>query len=54
MPLEIAQNIVYMAHTPPDMLGRVFNLAQPVLGVGTHYFHDDDLIDLMFDGIAST
>lgn len=54
MPLEIARNIVYMAHTPPDMLGRVFNLAQPVLGVGTHYFQDDDLIDLMFDGIAST
>ena len=36
------------------MLGRVFNLAQPILGVGTHYFQDDDLIDLMFDGIAST
>ena len=53
MPLEVAKNVL-MAHTPPDMLGRVFDIARPVLGVGTHYFQDDDLIDPFFDGIAST
>jgi len=41
MPLQVAQNIVYKAHTPPDMLGRGFDIARPVLGVGTHYFQDD-------------
>lgn len=54
MPLEVAENVVYKAHTPPDMLGRVFDIARPVLGVGTHYFQDDDLIDPFFDGIATT
>ena len=54
MPLEVAENIVYKAHTPPDMLGRVFDIAQPVLGVGTHYFQDDDLIDPFFEAIATT
>ncbi len=38
IPLKIAQNIVYKAPTPPDTLGRVFDIARPVLGVGTHYF----------------
>ncbi len=54
IPLQVAENIVYKAHTPPDMLGRVFDIARPVLGVGTHYFQDDDLIDPFFDGIATT
>jgi ribonuclease Z len=54
MPLSLAEAIVYQAHTPPDMLGRVFDIARPVLGVGTHYFQDDDLIDVFFDGIRST
>jgi ribonuclease Z len=54
MPLKLAENVVYGAHTPPDMLGRVFKIAQPVLGVGTHYFQDDDLIDPFFEGIATT
>ena len=54
IPLQVAENIVYKAHTPPDMLGRVFDIAKPVLGVGTHYFQDDDLIDPFFEGIATT
>jgi ribonuclease Z len=54
IPLQVAENIVYKAHTPPDMLGRVFDIARPVLGVGTHYLQDDDLIDPFFDGIATT
>lgn len=54
IPLQVAENIVYKAHTPPDMLGRVFDIAKPVLGVGTHYFQDDDLIDPFFEGVATT
>ncbi len=54
IPLQVAENIVYKAHTPPDMLGRVFDIAKPVLGVGTHYFQDDDLIDAFFESIATT
>ena len=51
MPLEIAENIVYGAHTTPDQLGQVFEIAKPTLGVATHYFQDDDLIDPFFDGV---
>jgi len=54
MPLEVAENIIYKAHTPADMLGQVFDIARPVLGVGTHYFQDDDLIDPFFERIATT
>jgi ribonuclease Z len=53
MPLSIAQNIVD-EHTPADMLGRVFSIAEPVLGVGTHYFTNDYTIDAAFEGISST
>jgi ribonuclease Z len=53
MPLPIAQNVVD-EHTPADMLGRVFSIAEPVLGVGTHYFTNDYTIDAAFDGITST
>jgi ribonuclease Z len=54
MPLQVAEDIVYKAHTPPDMLGRVFDIARPALGVGMHYFLDDDLVDPFFEGIATS
>lgn len=54
MPLEIAENVVYGAHTTPDQLGQVFEIARPILGVATHYFLDDDLIDPFFKGIRET
>ena len=54
MPLKIAENIVYGAHTTPDSLGEVFKIAKPTLGVATHYFQDDDLIDPFFEGVGST
>ena len=53
MPLQIAQNVVN-EHTPADMLGRVFSIAKPKLGVGTHFFTNDYTIDGAFAGMAST
>ena len=54
MPLQIAENVVYGAHTAPDQLGVVFSIAKPKLGVATHYFQDDDLIDPFFKDIGKT
>ncbi len=53
MPLKIAENVVN-EHTSADMLGRVFSIAKPKLGVGTHFFVNDYTIDPAFAGIAST
>lgn len=46
--MEIAENVVYGAHTTPDQLGQVFAISKPTLGVATHYSLDDDLIDPFF------
>jgi len=53
MPLKIAENVVH-EHTPADVLGQVFSIAKPKLGVGTHFFVNDYTIDSAFAGIAST
>jgi ribonuclease Z len=53
MPLEIAQNVLH-AHTTPDMLGKLFEISRPRLGVGYHYFVNDDTIDPFFDGLTGT
>jgi ribonuclease Z len=53
MPLQVAENIV-SEHTPPSKLGEIFSIAQPNLGVGTHYFTNDDTIDPAFQGLRST
>ncbi len=53
MPLEHAQNVI-SAHTTPDILGEVFNIAEPKLGVGYHYFIDDDTVDPFFAGLRET
>jgi ribonuclease Z len=53
MPLQIAQKVVD-EHTPADMLGRVFSIAKPKLGVGTHFFTNEYTIDAAFAGMAST
>ncbi len=53
MPLQIAENVVG-EHTPANMLGRVFSIAKPKLGVGTHFFTNEYTIDEAFAGIAST
>jgi len=53
MPLQVAENVVN-EHTPPSKLGEVFSIAHPTLGVGTHYFTNDDTIDPAFQGLKST
>jgi len=53
MPLQVAENVVN-EHTSPSKLGEVFSIAKPVLGVGTHYFTNDDTIDPAFQGLKST
>ncbi len=53
MPLKIAENVID-EHTPADMLGRVFSIAKPRLGVGTHYFTNEYTVDSAFAGITST
>jgi len=52
--MEIAENVVDGAHTTPDTLGQLFDIAQPALGVATHYSLDDDLVDPFFEEIATT
>jgi ribonuclease Z len=51
--VEMAKRVL-TAHTTPDMLGRLFNISKPGLGVGYHYFVNDDTVDPFFDGITST
>jgi len=47
MPLENAESVMN-EHTTPDELGRVFSLAKPRLGVGSHFVLGDALIDTAF------
>ncbi len=53
IPLPIAQNIAG-AHSTPDRLGKLFDIARPKLGVAYHYFQDDDTIDPFFDNLKKT
>jgi ribonuclease Z len=53
MPLQIAEKVV-SEHTSAENLGRVFSIAKPKLGVGTHFFTNEYTIDTAFEGIAST
>ena len=48
LPLPIAQN-VSSAHSTPDRLGRLFDVAHPKLGVAYHYFQNDDTVDPFFE-----
>ncbi|MGR5065024.1 guanitoxin biosynthesis MBL fold metallo-hydrolase GntH [Photobacterium sp. DNB22_13_2] len=53
MPLEVAESIVHK-HTSATELGELFTIAQPVLGVGTHFFTNEDTIDKAFAGLNKT
>ena len=53
MPLEVAESVAD-EHTSADMLGRIFSIAKPRLGVGTHFFINEYTVDPAFAGIAST
>ena len=41
-------------HTTPAELGRVYTIAQPRLGVGSHFTLDDALIDPLFQRWSTT
>ncbi len=47
MPLENAESVMN-EHTTPAELGRVFSIAKPRLGVGSHFVLGDALIDTAF------
>ncbi len=53
MLLEHARKVI-TAHTTPNILGRVFDIAKPKLGVGYHYFIDADTVDPFFEGLRET
>ena len=53
MPLREA-NLVSAAHSTPDRLGKIFELAKPKLGVAYHYFQDDETIDPFFGNLRKT
>jgi len=53
MPLEHAENAL-SAHTVPEELGLVFNIAKPGIGVGSHYTLGDALIDTAFKSLRTT
>jgi ribonuclease Z len=52
--LENIHQSVSAPSTTPDLRGEIFKIAKPTLGVPTHDYHNDDLIDPFFDGIDSS
>jgi len=53
MPVEQGRAVMG-EHTTPAELGRVFGIAKPRLGVGTHFPLDDELIDPLFERWRTT
>jgi len=53
MPLREA-NLIAGAHSTPDRLGKLFDIAQPKLGVAYHYFQDDETVDPFFENMGKT
>jgi ribonuclease Z len=53
MPLQLAKNVVG-EHTTGDRFGQLMEIAQPKLGVGYHYFLDDDTVDAMYELLWKT
>ena len=53
MPLREA-NAVAGAHSTPDKLGKLFDIAKPRLGVAYHYFQDDETVDPFFENLRKT
>lgn len=53
VPIEVATNVTG-AHTTPDRLGKLFDIAKPNLGVAYHYSQDDETIDPFFEAIRTT
>ncbi len=53
VPIETTEKIVTV-HTTPEVLGQIFDIAKPKLGIGYHYFLDDDTVDPFFQGVEKT
>ena len=53
MPLQLAKNVLG-EHTTGDRFGQLMEIAQPQLGVGYHYFLDDDTVDAMYELLWKT
>jgi len=53
MPMEAAQNVAG-EHTTGDKLGTLLTIAEPRLGVGYHYFVNDEFVDSVFDLMSQT
>ncbi|WP_076407391.1 guanitoxin biosynthesis MBL fold metallo-hydrolase GntH [Shewanella sp. UCD-KL12] len=53
MPIEVAENIVHK-HTSASELGEIFTISKPGLGVGTHFFTNEDTIDRAFKGLVES
>jgi ribonuclease Z len=53
MPIQAAEGVME-EHTTPAELGRVYSIAKPRLGVGSHFTLDEDLIDPLFQRWGTT
>jgi len=53
MPIQHGENVM-SEHTTPAELGRVYTIAKPRLGVGSHFTLDDRLIDPLFQRWSTT
>jgi hypothetical protein len=53
MPIQGAEAVM-AEHTGPAELGRVYSIAKPRLGVGSHFTLDEDLIDPLFQRWGTT
>ena len=53
MPIQAAEGVME-EHTGAAELGRVYSIAKPRLGVGSHFTLDDDLIDPLFQRWSTT
>ena len=54
MSLQVARNVVYGAHTPPEGLAEVFRQAKPKLGVGYHTWVNFDIVAGIRDKVRET
>jgi len=53
MPIQAAEGVME-EHTTPAELGRVYSIAKPRLGVGSHFTLDENLIDPLFQRWGTT
>jgi ribonuclease Z len=52
MPLEVAENVVKVSHTPAKALGKILSLTQPSLGVTCHSPIDPQMYATLVRGVS--